>query len=369
MRILLLATHLEPGGITSYTITLAEALSRLGHHVRLASRGGPGVSILERLDLPHVWIPIRSKSELDPRLLASAWHLHRLIHRGGIELIHAQTRVAAWVGHLLARVEAIPVMTTCHGSPRRRATKRWLPLWGDCVIAVSRHTGSHLAGSLGVEPGRIRVVPNGVWLDVPAGLNGRRGTPAGEIPARAPGHVLAVVCARLVPEKGHDVLLHAFARIVKRVPAHLVIVGSGRLDRPLRHLARRLDLDETVSFLGSLPDGRTVLEHADLVVAPSREEGAGWAVLEAMALGKAVVASDVGGLREVVEDGRTGWLVPPGDSRALADRMLALIHDPGMRRRMGDAGRARASAHFSSEQMATRTAAVYREVLAARRRR
>jgi glycogen(starch) synthase len=159
---------------------------------------------------------------------------------------------------------------------------------------------------------------------------------------------------RMSPEKGFDVLLDAFRVVLERMPeAKLVLAGTGPGEQELRAQAERLGLVKYVEFLGWLPDQplRIQMSEADIVIVPSRTETFGLVALEAAQLGKPVVASNTGGLPEIVDDGVTGLLVPPGEARTLTAAMLCLAQSPEQCRTMGLAAHARALECFNPEDM------------------
>ncbi|MEO6666924.1 MAG: glycosyltransferase, partial [Nitrospiria bacterium] len=168
---------------------------------------------------------------------------------------------------------------------------------------------------------------------------------------------------RLEPPKGHVYLIRAFARVIKmNARARLVLVGDGSLAKPLQEEAAHLGLVERVVFTGSRRDVPYLLRAMDLFVFPSLWEGQGLALVEAMASGLPVVASRVGGVSEVVSDGCTGQLVPPGSPEALAEAMLAVMASPARARAMGAAGRARSETVFGAAHMIKRLEELYIEV-------
>jgi glycosyltransferase involved in cell wall biosynthesis len=169
---------------------------------------------------------------------------------------------------------------------------------------------------------------------------------------------------RLEPVKGIGFLLEAAATLRARFPELRVeFAGSGTDESRLRSLAERLGLGGVVSFLGWQEDVNALHRRWQVLAQPSLHEGFGLAALEAMAAGVPVVASATGGLPELVEDERTGFLVPVGDVEALASRLERLLEDEALRIRMGEAARRRAVRSFSVEEMAARTAAVYDRLL------
>lgn len=216
----------------------------------------------------------------------------------------------------------------------------------DALVACSHSVAR------GIAPAHSRVIYAGVQ---PAGVIAR-------VPRAGPVFGAA---GRLVAVKGFDCLLRAFATVLTAVPgARLEICGDGPRRGDLEAQARNLGCDHAITFLGWRPDYPAPASGWDVFVQPSLEEGFGIALLEAMAQGLPAVASDVGGIPELVERGATGWLVPPGDDEALALALLESLRMPSASRRMGEAAR-RAAGRFSAEAMALQTAILYEELMAA----
>jgi len=190
---------------------------------------------------------------------------------------------------------------------------------------------------------------------------------AGRAAARARfgvGGELAIgIVAALETRKGHDVLLHALARLRREgVALRCLVCGDGSRRAQLENLAQTLGIADAVRFLGEQRQVADVLAALDVFVLPSRHEGLGVAILEAMAMSLPVVASDVGGIPEIVDAGRTGVLVPCEDAAALAAAIAALDRDRERARRLGEEGRARVVAEFSMEAMAERYERLYESV-------
>ena len=221
------------------------------------------------------------------------------------------------------------------------------------VTAVSRSAARGLPAS-----SFVAVVPNAV-------------DPRAFDATAAGGKDFHVVCAaRLTPEKGVDVLLRATALLRADVPDLRVLVLGGTQEGhesygvELRELAAELGVDDTVRFAGFAEHPFEWLAGGRVYAQPSRREGFGLAAAEAMAAGRPVVAAAVGGLVDVLDDGRAGVLIPPDDPRALADAINTLIVEPEEARRQGQAGREWAMAHYTVDRMLDGVEAVYRRVLA-----
>jgi glycosyltransferase involved in cell wall biosynthesis len=227
----------------------------------------------------------------------------------------------------------------------------------DRYLAVSQHVRTKLVDGLGWPPEKIDVVHNGVDADAyrePADIRVRT-----ELTNGRPGTVVLLV-ARLDPQKGHRHLLAAAAELPD---VRVAFAGEGPERRRLEAAAVELGIDDRVAFLGHRTDVARVLAASDIVALPSAFEGLPVSLLEAMAAGKPVVASNIGGVDELVQDDVTGVLFEPGNARALAAAVRRLIDDPGRAGRLAAAGHARVIAEFSSSAMARRVGAVYERVL------
>jgi glycosyltransferase involved in cell wall biosynthesis len=219
------------------------------------------------------------------------------------------------------------------------------------VLCVSSASGDRLRG-FGVDGSRIVCVPNAV---APAPRPLPLVDPRAEfsIPAGAP---VAVAAGRLSAEKGHRFLVEALPRVPR---LHAVVFGSGREREALGVRARTLAVSDRIHWAGFRDDVLPYLAAADVVVNPSLTEGLPNVVLEALSLAAPVVATDVGGVSTLVRDGETGWLVPPGDARALARALGAAIADREAAHRRGEAGRLLVGREFSFQIQAERLMGIY----------
>jgi glycosyltransferase involved in cell wall biosynthesis len=276
--------------------------------------------------------------------------LRRRIARFAPDRVHVHESRALGAARVVcspALQQSLVVHRRIDDPPRRRATTRWKYRRG-MVVCVSAAVADAMAG-FGVPAGRLAVVHSGV--------------PAPSAPPAPPGERPARLLAlgALVDHKGHDVLLRALA--LSRSEASLTLAGRGPLRGELERLAAALGLDRRVRFAGDAGEGRELLADCDLFVHPSRTEGLGTAVLDAMVAGRPVLASRAGGLPEAVVDGSTGWLVEPGRPERLAaalDRIDdAARQDPGLLARRGAAGRDRVLERFGVAAMVGGVREVY----------
>lgn len=235
---------------------------------------------------------------------------------------------------------------------RVRTQQRLLTNWMDRIIAVSSQIREALIGDLGWPAEKIEVVHNAVALpdELPEQPDLRQALTGGD------DVVLALVPARLVQQKGQQYVLEAAARLGG---VRFVLAGDGPDRTMLEQLAAERELGDRVRFLGHRDDVPALMAAADLVVVPSLYEGWPLAVLEAMAAGKAVVATRVGDVAEMIGDGEDGLLLEPADPAALAEAVGGLAADPERRRRLGAAARRRAESGFSVEMMARAVEAAY----------
>lgn len=364
MRVLQVTTHMDVGGIANYILTLSAALNAKGIFCMIASSGGTLEAEIGRGAISHRILNMRTKSELDPRVLGSVFKLVRIVREEGIDLIHAHTRVSQVACLFTSRITGVPYVTTCHGFFKKRMRKIF-DTWGSKVIAISDAVASHLRADLGVAESRIALVYSGVDCgrfskeysaaridEIKKGLGLK-------------GKALVGTIGRLSPVKGQRYLIEAFASLASTRPEiGLLIAGEGPEGHVLRELARSLGIESRVRFVGSVIDTRDFLAVMDVFALPSLKEGLGMALLEALASGKACVASNIGGIGNIIASGTSGILVPVADSGSIAGAVSRLLDDAGLRARMGERGRAVVRERFSLDGMVEGMTGVYREVLA-----
>jgi glycosyltransferase involved in cell wall biosynthesis len=261
---------------------------------------------------------------------------------------------------------------TFHGqvdtaSPGR--LRRWLNRWAArkaaAIISVSKEAAERMARDWGIPASKLVALPNGVDVNRfrPAGDSDERGRIRQEL-GMPPAAKVAVCVANLMPIKSIDLLLDAWRQLPgDQRQARLLIVGDGPMREELQRLAERLQCADSVTFLGHREDVPALLRSADLFVVSSRYEACSIAILEAMATGLAVVATDVGGNRELVETGKTGWLVPPDRADLLASAVSAAFKDDHLRQRCGQNARTIATERHSLDECARRYATLFHSLL------
>lgn len=363
MKVLSVSTHCNIGGISNYMLTLAKALTARGVETLIATSGGNLEGELRRAGIPHRTLAIDTKFELHPKVFLAALRLRRIVEDEKVDIIHAHTRVSQVAALLAARLTGVPFVTTCHGYFRRRLRKVF-DTWGSTVIAISGAVKQHLEEDLGVDAGRIALVYSGVDT---ARFDGEMSDDEVREAKRSlglkDGPVVGTI-GRLSPVKGQAYLVDALALLIAKRPAiQGLIIGDGAEKEALRSRARALGIEDSVRFVSSNVDTRRFLSLMDVFVFPSVKEGLGIALLEALAAGRACVASRIGGIGDIITDGLNGLLTAVGDPPGIAGAVLRLIDDPALCRTMGQAGRRLVADRFTVERMADEVLKVYRQTV------
>ena len=293
----------------------------------------------------------------DPRLV---WRLARAFRSLRLDIVHTRNAEAFFYGALAARLAGVPaVVHSEHGRTfpekwHRALLQRWLLRGTACAFAVSRELAEAMVTQIGVPPASFRVIYNGV--DTAKFAAAARGARAHR------DQILIGSVGRLAAVKNHRLLLQAVARLPPDLPWRLVLIGDGPERDNLQETARQLGIGARVSLLGHRDDIAALLGELDIFVLPSVSEGMSNTLLEAMAAGVAVVASDVGGNREIIEAGRCGLLFAPGDPLAAAQAIEQLSSDAQLRGRLASAGAQRAGSTFSLRTMLGAYEDLYRSV-------
>lgn len=362
MKIFLMTTHMEIGGIPIYVVELARMLKRRGHQPFVLSDAGSLERRLALEGIPHILIPCRTSSEFNPKLWFGAFpRILAAVRRERPDLIHSHTRVTQVLGWAVSSLTATPYVTTCHGLYKFRIGRRFFRCWGKWVMAISEASMERLVRQYRlVSPHQVALVENGIDVDRfrqapdPAeverfrrmnGLNG--------------GPVIGAV-ARLSSVKGLDLLLRAAPALLREFPdLQLLLVGDGPAREELVRLAYELRIADRVVICPSVEDTRVPLALLQVFAAPAWREGFGLAIVEAMAAGVPVVASDAGGPGEIIEQGKSGVLIQPGDTAGLEKSLRTLLKDPVARERIAMNGQARVKQRYDLERMVTQVEEVY----------
>jgi glycosyltransferase involved in cell wall biosynthesis len=361
---------LGTGGVERGTVEMTEAITKAGGRALVASAGGPLVRAVQRAGGQHVTLPLASKNPFT--IWRNAGRLAALIRAEHVAIVHARSRAPAWSAWLACRRTGVHFLTTYHGaySEALAFKRRYNSVMarGERVIAISRFIAELIARRHGVDPGRIRVIPRGVDPAIfnPDAVSADRISRLAQTWRVPDGAPTVMLPGRLAGWKGQSVLIEALALLSRR-DVCCVLVGGGRkrIAKRLIAQAERLGLADRVRLVGNTDDMPAAMMLSDVVVhASTQPEAFGRVVIEAQAMGRPVIASDLGGPVETVEDGVTGWRVPPGDPGALAAAIdRALAQTPEERAALGARARASVLAHYTKQAMQEATLGVYAELL------
>ncbi len=375
--VLQIVPSLESGGAERTTVEIAEAIVAAGGRAIVASRGGRLASEIEAVGGELAVLPVHSKNPA--RILANRGRLIRLIENEKVDIVHVRSRAPAWSALMAARATGKPLIATYHGAyaatgPLKRFYNSAM-VRADVVIANSAFTAGSIGAQYRLPAERLRVIPRGADLRI---FN-PQATTAERIAALArswavdqrPGMRL-LLPARLTRWKGQDIAIRAVSRLAGKAAGQrrdltLVLAGdvqgSGFAEALLREIKGR-GVEDMVYLVGHCADMPAAYGWADAVLAPSTSpEAFGRVAAEAGAMERPVIGSDIGGQRETIVDGETGFLTPPGDDDALAGAIAQLraMGEAG-RRAMGEKAAARIRANFSADAMRAATLAVYAEL-------
>ena len=373
-RILQVVPALDEGGVERGTIDMARHLTQHGWSAFVASAGGSLEAELEAAGARAFRMPLHSHNPIV--IHANIRRLQRLIRTHHVQLVHARSRGPAWSAYYAARRCKVPFVTTFHGvyAGSGQALKRYyngIMARGERVIAISDYVAQHIRERYAVPPERLRVIHRGVDFEQfdPQAVAPERVAKLAERWHVEPGARVIMLPGRLARRKGHLLLLRAIERLPRRNFVCLMVGGvEGGSGYPgeVEGLIGALGLRQVVRLVGPCDDMPAALMLTDVVVVPSTlmPEPFGRVSVEAQAMGKPVIATDIGGLGETLMPMATGWLVPPDDVDELARALqLALAMPADARDRLAVRARRFVSRNFTLEQMGSRTLAVYRELL------
>jgi glycosyltransferase involved in cell wall biosynthesis len=392
MKILRVIARLNVGGPARHVVLLDRGLRARGHDTRLVYGSlAPFEASLEHLAV-EAGLPATSIRELGRRIspvsdLRAFAQLLRLVFREGPDVVHTHTAKAGTLGRVAAclfnltraRSRRCLVVHTFHGhvltgyfgpttNAAVRVAERTLARVTDRVVTISPAQRDDIVTRFGIAPAaRTVVVPLGLDLDRLARLDPLAPHLRHQFGIAERALVIGYV-GRFVAIKDLPTLVRAFARVAAvRPEAVLLLVGDGPLRPEIDALITALSLQKQVRLAGWIDDLPPLYATIDICALSSLNEGTPVALLEAMAAGRAVVATRVGGVADVVEHERTGLLVQPGDPDALADAIVRLAADPGERSRMGAAGRDAVVGRFSSQRLVEDIDALYKSALGQKR--
>ncbi|HYL97366.1 MAG TPA: glycosyltransferase family 4 protein [Blastocatellia bacterium] len=364
MKILQVCSASEIGGGEVHVAGLVRSLAGRGHALYLAVR--PNSPLRDPLaGVITSWHELPLRNSLDVK---SARGITEIVKEHKIDIVHAHLGRDYLVAALATRKSqrAKLILTRHHYLPiKQNALYRWLLHDVAAVIAVSRSVADSISERLALDPEKVHVIPN--WIDP------ERFNPVDRDAARAMFRIkspIAVACiGQLTPAKGQEEFIKAAGRIGRmRTDVEFIVAGAEtgeeeKFTTHLQDLAVKLGISERVSFKGHVRHIPELLAAVDVVVVPSWDEGFSLVAIEAMASRRAVVASDIGGLKDIIKDNFSGVLFPSRDSNALANKLLWVVSDAPFRERIAAQGQKEVYARFNREHVIDRIEALYKKVL------
>jgi glycosyltransferase involved in cell wall biosynthesis len=351
------------GGAELIALKLAALLPHYGFRVSILTFSiYPNLTELKSPPCPIYLLPI--KRTYDLTALRAAMELGRFLKQQNVQIVNTFFESSdIWAGLVTRTMTSAKLIWSRRDmgilrSPKHNVAYRLMARAPHAVFAVSNQVRRHCIEVDRIDPARIQTIYNG--LDLSDWDTARR-------PAKAPGEFLITTVGHIRRVKGHDVFIKAAAAILPHFPNVSFSIAGDVLEQDyfgeLKTLIHDLGLSNHLRFDGGVSNLRQHLATADIFVLPSRSEGFSNAIVEAMAASLPVVATDVGGNAEAVQDGISGFVVPSEDPPALSAAILRLLSDPSLAQTMGAAGRNLAKERFTTTTMLSQTAAAYRSVL------
>lgn len=363
---------LHSGGVEQGVVDINAAIVKAGGHSVVVSSGGPRAHEIVKAGGSHVTLPVQSKNPLT--IAANVRRLRKIIRELNVDVVHACSRAPAWSARRAVQGTTARYVTSCHAAHEAgSALKRFYNssiAGGERVIAVSHFLGDHLEQVYKVDPSIVRVIHRGVALEKfhPNSVTPDRLIKIAQQFRIPDGAAVVMLPGRLTRIKGHMFLLDAIESL-RRKDIFCLFVGSdeggGNYRRELEKYVAGAGLGGSVRIVTDCRDMPAAYMISTVVVSPSLvPEGFGRVAVEAQAMGRPLIATDHGGARETVLRGETGWLVQPGDTRALAAALYeAMSLDARARAMLATRAMAHVAQNFTNEQMCQATLDVYAELL------
>ncbi len=351
------------GGGERIVLKLAALLPHYGYRASILTFAAhPDSAALKSPPCSIFLLPLESSYDLTA--LRAAFELRRFLKQQKIQIVHTFFESSdIWAGLVTKTLSKAKLVWARRDMGILRARKhhiayRLMAGMPDAVFAVSDQVRRHAIEVDRIDPARVQTIYNGLNLE---------DWDAAPRPAKVADEFLVTTVGNIRRVKGHDVLIRAAAAVVQQFPKVTFSIAGEVLEpgyfRELQTLVENLSLSNHFRFVGGVTNLRQHLAATDIFVLPSRSEGFSNAIVEAMAASLPVVATDVGGNREAVKDGISGFVVPSDDPNALSAAILKLLFDPSQARAMGAEGRKLAAERFTVEAMMNRTASAYRSLL------
>lgn len=386
MKILRIIARLNVGGPAIHTILLTQALND-GYFKSILVTGRAGVDekdmgyLAREKGVEPLIIPELERKINPIKDVIALWKIYLIMRREKPDIVHTHTAKAGALGRTAAVLAGIPVrIHTFHGHIFESYfssfsagvflfIERFLAFFSKYIVVVSEAQRKEIAVRYKITNAeKIRVVPLGLELERFASVGPRNGKLRGELKVNE-GTILIGIAGRLVPVKNHRMFLDACKKLLDLagdIDIKCAVIGGGDERPSLESYARGLGIGDKVAFCGWREEMADVYADLDIVALTSLNEGTPVALIEALASGRPVVSTNVGGVKDVVEDGVNGYLVALGDASGLAKRLLELAKDPEKRATFGRNGRQKVLRSYSKERLVKNMKALYEEALGVR---
>jgi ADP-heptose:LPS heptosyltransferase/glycosyltransferase involved in cell wall biosynthesis len=357
MNVLQIVPEMKMGGVETGTLDLSRALVLAGHQAWVISAGGPLVQELEKSGVRHVLLPVEQKNPL--QIWSLAKKVRRIILSEKIDIVHARSRVPAWIAFLAVRKTPARFLTTAHGYYRPHWGSQVMG-WGERVICVSKAVQEHIQKRFHAAPDRTCLIHRGVDLS--------------KFPFRdrifSASQLRIGLVGRITPLKGHDDFIRAIGLLREEIPfVKGIVIGDAPGSKKeyydsLLNLRDQLGLKETIEFQPGISNIAEAMQKLDLLVlATTVPEAFGRVIVEAQALGIPVIATSVGGVVDIIDDAKTGWLVPCADPRRMAEKIKEVFSLGGKITEIVKNARKKAEESFNLQGMVKKTLNVYQSLL------
>ena len=358
INVMQVVLSLEYGGLEKVVINLAERLDREKFHTSICCLDKLGELAEEAKEKGIKVVMVKRRPGIDFFL---PFRLAHILKKERVNLLHTHNMGPLFYGSLAAWLARVPIVLNTRHGRERKIGSQWIWRLNNEIITISEDAKKELSISNRINSEKIRVIYNGI--ETKQYITKTNIYKVKKVLNINSTLVIGTV-ARLSPEKDQFTLLEAFSKIAQMVDSvKLVIVGDGILRQELERRSKSLGIKDKVLFLGFRQNISEILSIFDVFVLSSLTEGIPLTLLEAMAAGKPVVATNVGGNPEVVVDGETGFLVPPKNPEKMAEAIITLLKNEELAMKMGEAGRKRVEEKFSLERMVREYEEIYRNLL------
>jgi len=355
MNILILTTHLNPGGLSRYVLNLSTSLAKQKHNVWVACSGGEWIKRLSIGGVNYKFIPIRTKSICSIKILFSFLALRKFIRQEKIDIVHSNTRVTQFLSFLIYKRFNVSYIGAFHGFYRPSFFRKCLKFSGVRSIAVSKAVREHLIRDLGIEGEKIKIVYNGIDSNEFLVKEAKRS----DWGFKDEDYLIGIL-GRISEEKGHFLAADAIAKLFPKYGnIYLLVSGKGRLDDKLRVYLKEKGIEKRVRFIDCSPN--QFLDIIDLLLVPSRKEGFGYSILEAFTKEVPVIGYNTGGIAEIIKDRDNGLLFYRYSSSALVEKIEEIMSNTDLRKKIIQQAK-QDVLYFSAARMARDTEKVYQEV-------